>query len=198
MTANHLILHGKVFNIKPKKSVGHTTAETFPERRPACVPEMKFGEMYMTDQEFRRLTREDLIEIIYEQQKRLEQAEQENERLQQALSAREMKLQNAGSIAEAALALNGVFEAAQAAADDYVAQVRAANEQTQTLCDRLVADARRKADAIVAQAQKQADEIAAMTDEGTRQKWAELQEKTDTMLRSYEALRSVLQRETQA
>ena len=34
-----------------------------------------------------------------------------------ALSDRTVKLENAGSIAEAALALNGVFEAAQAAAE---------------------------------------------------------------------------------
>lgn len=92
-----------------------------------------------------------------------------------------MKLENAGSIAEAALALNGVFEAAQAAADQYLAQVHAANEQSQQLADRIVADAQRKATAIVQQAQ-QADRIRAMQGEGAQQKWAELQEKTDTML----------------
>ena len=125
-----------------------------------CAPKMRSGVMNMTDREFRRLTREDLIEIIYEQQKRLEQAGQENERLRRALSERETKIQNAGSIAEAAMALNGVFEAAQAAADDYLSQVRMANEQTQRLCDRLVADAQRKANAIVAAAQEKADAAA--------------------------------------
>ena len=110
------------------------------------------------------------------------------------LSDRTVKLENAGSIAEAALALNGVFEAAQAAADQYLAQVHAANEQSQQLADRIVADARRKANAIVQQAQQEADRIRAMTDEGTQQKWAELQEKTDTMLQSYEALRLALQK----
>ena len=40
----------------------------------------------------------------------------------------------------------------------------------------------------------EADRIRAMTDEGTQQKWAELQEKTDTMLQSYEALRLALQK----
>ena len=108
----------------------------------------------MTDREFRRLTREDLLDIIYELQQKTQRLEQENETIRKQLSDRTVKLENAGSIAEAALALNGVFEAAQAAADQYLAQVHAANEQSQQLADRIVADAQRKATAIVQQAQQ--------------------------------------------
>ena len=153
-----------------------------------------FGEQSMTDREFRRLTREDLLDIIYELQQKTQRLEQENETIRKQLSDRTVKLENAGSIAEAALALNGVFEAAQAAADQYLAQVHAANEQSQQLADRIVADAQRKATAIVQQAQQEADRIRAMQGEGAQQKWAELQEKTDTMLQSYEALRLALQK----
>lgn len=149
----------------------------------------------MTDQELRRLTREDLLDIIYELQRRTQQLEQENETIRKQLADRTVKLENAGSIAEAALAVNGVFEAAQAAADQYLAQVRAANEQSQQLADRIVADAQRRANAIVQQAQQEADSIRTMTDEGTQQRWAELQEKTDTMLKSCEALRLALQKQ---
>lgn len=105
-----------------------------------------------------------------------------------------MKLENAGSIAEAALALNGVFEAAQAAADQYLAQVHAANEQSQQLADRIVADAQRKATAIVQQARRRQTASAPCRARALSQKWAELQEKTDTMLQSYEALRLALQK----
>ena len=73
-------------------------------------------------------------------------------------------------------------------------QVQAANEKTQQLCDRLLADAQRKANAIVAQAQQEADGIRAMTDEGAQEKWAEWQEKAETMMKSYEALRLALQK----
>ena len=148
----------------------------------------------MTDHEFRRLTREDLIEIIYELQKNVQQLEAENEQLKARLSEKQLKIENAGSIAEAALALNGVFGAAQAAADQYLEQVQAANEKTQQLCDRLLADAQRKANAIVAQAQQEADGIRAMTDESAQEKWAEWQEKAETMMKSYEALRLALQK----
>ena len=147
----------------------------------------------MTEQQFRRLTREELIEIIYELQKKQAQMEQENERLRQALSDRQIKIENAGSIAEASLALNGVFEAAQAAADQYLEQIRAASETSQQLCDRLVANAQRRACAIVAQAQQEAKRLLGTVDADEAQAFTEAQEKTDTALKAYEALRDCLQ-----
>lgn len=126
----------------------------------------------MTDKEFRRLTREELVEIIYELQKAQAQLRAENEELKKQLADKELKMENAGSIAEAALALNGVFEAAQAAADQYLEQVRG----SQRLADRLVADAHRKANAIVQQAQQEADRLRAETAQDTQQAQPECQD----------------------
>ena len=114
----------------------------------------------MTDKEFRRLTREELVDIIYELQKTQEQLRAENEELKKQLADKKLKMENAGSIAEAALALNGVFEAAQEAADQYLAQVRAANERTQSVCDRVIANAQPRAAEIVKQAQDEAARTA--------------------------------------
>ena len=148
----------------------------------------------MTEKDLRRLNRAELLEMLIAQGKEMEELRAQMSEMQKKLDDRQICLNQAGSIAEASLQLNGVFEAAQAAADQYLAQVHAANEQSQQLADRIVADAQRKATAIVQQAQQEADRICAMTDEGTQQKWAELQEKTDTMLQSYEALRLALQK----
>ena len=78
----------------------------------------------LTDKEFKRLSRAELIEIIYRMQQDEEALRRENDELRAQLADRRSHLENAGSIAEAALALNGVFAAAQAAADDYLAEVR--------------------------------------------------------------------------
>ena len=78
----------------------------------------------MTDKEFRRLSREELVEIIYELQRSEAALREENDRLKEKLADRSLKLENAGSLAEASLALNGVFEAAQSAADQYLAAIR--------------------------------------------------------------------------
>ena len=60
----------------------------------------------MTDQELRRLTREDLLDIIYELQQKTQRLEQENETIRKQLSDRTVKLENAGSIARRDRALS--------------------------------------------------------------------------------------------
>ena len=47
----------------------------------------------MTDQELRHLTREDLLDIIYELQQKTQRLEQENETIRKQLSDRTMQSQ---------------------------------------------------------------------------------------------------------
>ncbi len=83
----------------------------------------------MTERELRRLSRADLMELLLEERKENERLLQQLERLQQLLADRRIVMERAGSIAEAALQLNGVFEAAQAAALQYVENVRRMAEE---------------------------------------------------------------------
>ena len=78
----------------------------------------------MTDKEFKRLRRSDLIEILYEYQKREKALNEEIAALKAELESRDLKIRNAGSIAEAVVKLNELFETAQRTADEYVEQVR--------------------------------------------------------------------------
>ena len=78
----------------------------------------------MTDKEFKKLHRADLIEIIYEYQRREKAMQEEIASLRAQLEERSLKLKDAGSIAEAVIRLNALFETAQKTADDYVEQVR--------------------------------------------------------------------------
>lgn len=83
----------------------------------------------MTDKELRRMGRGDLIEIIYQYQKREQELMEENAALQRRLEDRRINIEKAGSIAEAALYLNHIFESAQAAADHYLEEVRASGSE---------------------------------------------------------------------
>ena len=112
----------------------------------------------MTDQELRRLSRADLIDIIYTLQQQKEQAEQQLAQAQAQLRDRQLRLASAGSIAEAALSLNGVFDAAQAAADQYLQAVRTSAAETQAQKEQILADAERQAKEIVDTAERQAAE----------------------------------------
>ena len=83
----------------------------------------------MTDKELKKLRRVELLELLVEQTAEMEELRGQLRQAQQELKNREILLEQAGSIAEAALALNQVFEAADRAARDYVNSVKAA-------CDR--------------------------------------------------------------
>mgnify|MGYP006994937696 CR=1 FL=1 len=67
----------------------------------------------MTEKELRRLSRTDLLEMLLEQSKEVQRLQQELEETKQKLEDRRLMEQEAGSIAEAALRINKVFEAAQ-------------------------------------------------------------------------------------
>lgn len=81
----------------------------------------------------RRLSRLDLIDIIYELQKQNQQKDAESRRLRRALKQKKLIISNAGSIAEAAMQINRVMEAAQAAADQYVLSVKAVSNEAERM-----------------------------------------------------------------
>ena len=61
----------------------------------------------MTDKEFKRLSRSQLIEIIYQLQIKQEELTADNEKLSKALEDRRLLVSEAGNIAEAALVIHG-------------------------------------------------------------------------------------------
>lgn len=79
----------------------------------------------MTDKELRRLSRQELLDIIYQLKQNEQKLQRQLDEAEQKLQEREIRISQAGSIAEAALALSGIFEVAQAAADDYLRSVKA-------------------------------------------------------------------------
>lgn len=78
----------------------------------------------MTEKEFKKLNRKQLLELLLRQTERVETLEQELNETKQRLEDRKIIEMEAGSIAQAALRLNGIFEAAEAAAAQYVDNVR--------------------------------------------------------------------------
>lgn len=85
----------------------------------------------MTEKELRRLSRMDLLEMLLEQSREVERLQKELETVKKQLSDRRIMEQEAGSIAEASLKLNKVFEAAQQAADQYLENIRIRSEISQ-------------------------------------------------------------------
>ena len=83
----------------------------------------------MTNNEFKRLKRADLIEIINQMQENEERYKKAIANMREQLEQRQIQIENAGSIAEAALAVSGVYQTAQEAADLYLEQIRRMHEE---------------------------------------------------------------------
>lgn len=72
----------------------------------------------------RKLNKLQLLELLAQQEKELASLRAALAERDEELERRTLMLEEAGSIAEAALKLNGVFEAAQRAADQYLENIR--------------------------------------------------------------------------
>lgn len=104
----------------------------------------------MTDKEFKRLSRAQLIEVIYQLQLHIDSLTEQNEQLEKALEDKRLRVNEAGSIAGAALAINDCFQSAQAAADQYLYEIKALRDEA----EKLLADARDEAERIIADARQ--------------------------------------------
>ena len=100
----------------------------------------------MTDKEFKRLSRSQLIDIIYQYQLKQDELMAENERLSKELEDRRIRVCEAGNIANAALEIHDVMQAAQAAAEHYLEEMQ-----------RILDEAKAEAAAIIVKAREEAD-----------------------------------------
>jgi hypothetical protein len=88
----------------------------------------------MTINEFRKLNRRQLTEMLVEQSKQIEMLKGQLKAAETKLEERDIKINEAGNIAEAALRLNRVFEDAQAASEQYVFSLRALYAREHEIC----------------------------------------------------------------
>ena len=115
----------------------------------------------MTDKEFKRLNRHQLIDIIYQFQLQVDQLTEQNQALEQALADKRLRLEQAGNIADAALAMNDCFRSAQNAAEQYLTEIRTIREETEAQRQQILAQARAEAEEILKAAKKPREEMDA-------------------------------------
>ncbi len=72
------------------------------------------------DKKLSKMKKIELLELLLEDEKEIERLREENAKLKKALKTHDLKIAEAGNLAEAAMSLSGVFEAAQRAADMYL------------------------------------------------------------------------------
>ena len=108
----------------------------------------------MTDKEIKRLSRSQLIDIIYQLQLKQEELIADNKKLSKALADRRLRISKAGNIAEATIEIHNVMQATQDAASHYLEEIRIMRKETEEKCRRLLEKAQKDADDIIAKAKK--------------------------------------------
>lgn len=158
----------------------------------------------MTGKDLKRLSRSDLLEMLLELSKENDTLRMENQELQQRLEDRKINIEKFGSLAEAALHLNGVFEAAQAACEQYTEniQYRSANLQeycaqleqetkarcnsqkaeTEAQCEAKLTETDTQCAALLAQTQAQCAELTSRAQEDRNAFLAQLQEERNAVI----------------
>ena len=84
----------------------------------------------MTDKELRGLSRRELLELLIAREKENQQLRQELDDARAELNKRQIDIAKTGTMAEAALLLNGIFDAADRAARQYLENIRLRAEGT--------------------------------------------------------------------
>lgn len=110
----------------------------------------------MTEKELKKLNRYQLLELIIIQSEQIQELQNQLQQAQEQIDAQNIRIAEAGSIAEASLQLSGIFEAAQSAADIYLENVR---KQTAD-ADLIRENARQDAERITAEAAQKAAQMA--------------------------------------
>ena len=104
----------------------------------------------MTDKEFQRLSRPQLIDIIYQFQLQVDKLTEQNQELERALADKRLRLSKVGNIADAALEMNDCFRNAQKAAEQYLNEIKALREEAEAERQRILAKAQAEATEIIA------------------------------------------------
>lgn len=157
----------------------------------------------MTDKELRKLRRQDLLEILVSQEKELDDLKRQLDKANTMLKEKQLKVDKAGSIAEAALQINGVFEAAQAAAAQYLENIQKRSSQQEMVCAQRDAESREEAGRRIAEAAAQCQRMKAETqdkcakmvadaEQQVRARWVALNQQLEQFYQSHTEIKELL------
>lgn len=128
----------------------------------------------MISKDLKRLSRRELVDIIYQLKKNEEQLQEQISTLEEALNDKRLRISEAGSIAEAATEITNIFSNAQTTADLYLREIACMKEDAEKECAKMIEDSKQKVEKILADGNKQYASINIQYQEDYK-KWQQLQ-----------------------
>ena len=163
------------------------------------APKAAESSLAASGKDLRRLSRTELLEMLIAQTKEYDAMAEKLREAEKKLESKALDMKKAGSIAEAALQINGVFEAAQKAADQYLENVRIAEmenaqreRESRERADLMVAEARVKCSRIESETAERCEEMIRRAEMETENRWNELHERMESYIREHDQLRSLM------
>lgn len=113
----------------------------------------------MTDKELQKLNRRELLEMLIVQTKEVERLQAELDETREKLESRDLMVEKAGSFAQAAFEINGVVESVEAAAAQYLENLKRYGESQKMKYNAILEEARRRATEILTSARAEASAL---------------------------------------
>lgn len=153
----------------------------------------------MTDKELRGLSRAELLQMLIDLSKQNDMLKNKVAELEDQLNDRTIKIEKAGSIAEASLALNGVFEAAEAAAAQYLenmeqcdARYQAKQREAEECAAEILTIARATASKLTTEAQQNAQRMTENAKAESEAYWTAAHKRIEDFYAGFKGLKDFL------
>ena len=141
----------------------------------------------MTQEELKKLKRIDLLEMLIEQGRENEKLKKRLAEAESELESRRIAIENAGSMAQAALQLNNVFQAAEKAKEQYIENIFSRDisqidieEEVRNYCLDMISNAEEKRIEIENETMLRCEEIVKESKKKISDYYAELSGKTES------------------
>jgi len=134
----------------------------------------------MISKELKRLSRRELVDIIYQLKKNEQDMQEEIESLKNELEDKRIRISTAGSIADAAMSVTNVFSTAQMTADIYLREISCMREDADRECAKKIEEAEKRVRDILADGEKKFDILKA-TYKREYVKWQQLKSEVETL-----------------
>lgn len=156
----------------------------------------------MTDKELRRMRREELLELLVDQTRRANALQAQLDEAQTQLASRQISVENVGSLAEAALQLSGVFQAAEEAGQLYLDNLRSRAEgledsqflaETQERCRAMEAETQARCQAMEAETRARCDEKISSAQREANAYWEDLYVRLEHFYDTHAGMRQIME-----
>lgn len=127
--------------------------------------------------------------VMHDQEQEIERLKAKVSELQATIDNYEIKVEEAGTLAEASAQINNLFEAAQATVETYIENMKKRAEKS----EEILADVQKQADGIISEAEAVAQKRLAAADVEIDEKWAVIESRLLVLYESHKGLKELVE-----